>query len=122
MKNVIIGILGGICVIYVVLIALSVYCVSSRKNQMELCVSSVMRSVMEEYCGRKTAAGQVEQVLQEELSDRLSGDGSLSTIIYACDMEKGVISLEVTEEFPMPSGIDRTISTHKTIIWDRSGE
>lgn len=127
MKNVILGIISCMLVVYTMVFSLSIYCIYSRKNEVEKCLSETLYSAMERhYMARvyqlEQAAASDEQVEFEvinDIEDRLSSDSEVEAIVYVCDMEKGIISAQVEEKFTLPMGAERTISCRKTIIVDR---
>lgn len=130
MKNVVLGIIGCFIVIYTAMLSLSIYSVSVRKNQMEKCLSSALMGTMNKYYQPnmyvvdKAAVDdmQVENELINNIEDRLTSDSDIETMVYVCDMEKGIISAEIEEEFQLPMGRTKTISCKKTIIADQPME
>ncbi len=127
MKNVILGIIGCFIVIYTAMLSLSIYSVSVRKNQMEKCLSSALMSTMNKYYRPnmyvvdKAAVddSNVENELISNIEDRLTSDSDIETMIYVCDMEKGIISAKIEEQFKLPMGRTKTISCTKTIVADQ---
>ncbi len=45
-----------------------------------------------------------------------------SATVYVCDMEKGIISAGIEEEFKLPTGVTKKISCKKTIVADEPME
>lgn len=130
MKNVVLGIIGCFIVIYTAMLSLSIYSVSVRKNQMEKCLSAALMSTMNKYYKPnmyvvdKIAVNdtQVENELISDIEDRLTSDSDIDAMVYVCDMEKGIISAEIVEEFSLPMGRTKTITCSKTIIADQPME
>ncbi len=130
MKNVILGMIGGLIIIYTSVLSLSVYSVCIRKNQMEKCLSAALMSAMNRYYkpnmysfeNTHPDSSVVEMELVTDIEDRLSADTDIDTTIYICDMEKGIISAEIVEEFELPMGFEKKISCSKTIIADKEME
>ena len=86
MKNIILGILGCMIAVYTIVSCLSIYSISTRKNEMENCISQVLTA------------------------SRVSID------VKSCDMVSGVISVRVTEDFVLPGGFHKSIACDKTIL------
>ena len=61
-------------------------------------------------------------MLREEIAMRISSDTQVQTEVLACDMEKGLLSVRVTERFSLPGGRQKTLVFAKTAIIDRSIE
>lgn len=130
MKNVVLGIIGCFIVIYTAMLSLSIYSVSVRKNQIDKCLSAALMSTMNKYYKPnmyvvdKTAVddSQVENELISSIEERLTSDSDIDAMIYVCDMEKGIISAEIMEEFSLPMGRTKTITCSKTIIADQPME
>ena len=94
MKNIILGILGCMIAVYTIVSCLSIYSISTRKNEMENCIS---------------------QVLKYHLN-RLHTASRVSIDVKSCDMVSGVISVRVTEDFVLPGGFHKSIACDKTIL------
>ena len=130
MKNVVLGIIGCFIVIYTSMLSLSVYNVCVRKNQIEKCLSAALVSAMNKYYKpnmyvvEKTAVNNnyVENELVSDIEDRLTTYADIDTTIYVCDMETGIISAGIEEEFELPMGMTKTISCTKTIVADQPME
>ncbi|MEE1028369.1 MAG: hypothetical protein UH211_06765 [Agathobacter sp.] len=132
MKNMIVGIFGCFLLIYTIILSLSIYSISVRRNEVENCLASCLESAMKKfyeedmYMFRRdktvgdTDNSLVENWLEEDIQERLNSDSQVETTIYVCDMEKGIISAKVEEVFELPAGIEKRISCTKTIIADRS--
>ena len=53
--------------------------------------------------------------------DCTAGGTAIATV-YVCDMEKGIISAGIEEEFKLPTGVTKKISCKKTIVADQPME
>ena len=95
MKNVILGLLGCVIAIYTIVSCLSIYSISSRKNEVENCVAQVVKQNMQRYYAK---------------------EHSVSVDILACDMRTGILSVSVKEEFFLPTGTQKVIQCNKTMI------
>lgn len=129
MKNIILGLIGSVLVLYTILLSLGMYSLSVRRNELSNSLAEVMESIMEKYYmteERKeflsvdTAELETEvcNLIQEELSLRLTADSDVEIRISACDMEKGLLAVCAKETFRMPNGRMREISCEKTLIAD----
>ena len=125
MKNVTLGLVGTVLVIYVTVIALSILQVSMHRHELNRAVTQTMRQMMLCYYATNALTGEivysndyVQAEAETEIRDRLRGQ-ELAIHFYACDMEKGLLSMEVSETLHLPSGYDRTICCEKTILSDR---
>lgn len=75
MKQVIFGLLGTAMLIYTVISGLSVYSISSRRNEMENCIASVLKQNMDEYYVRYVPMWVLET--GEEADDEETDDGEM---------------------------------------------
>lgn len=115
MKNVILGMTGAAIVICLVVVCLSVYSISSRKNELENCVSQVLEQAVKRNF-KKGDDEQTRKQIAQDLLLRLTSDSQITINVHTCDMEQGIISVIVTEEFRLPGGMSKTIQCSKTII------
>ncbi|MBQ1993235.1 MAG: hypothetical protein II243_02095 [Lachnospiraceae bacterium] len=132
MKNMIVGIFGCFLLIYTVILSLGIYSITTRRNEVDNCLASCLESAMRRYYEVNMytpgGAGQdnnvdsstVEEMLVDDIEERLNSDSDVETTVYVCDMQKGIISAKVEEKFELPGGIEKIISCTKTIIADRS--
>ena len=49
MKNIILGILGCMVAVYTIVSCLSIYSISTRKNEMENCISQVLKYLLNRF-------------------------------------------------------------------------
>ena len=63
---------------------------------------------------------QAKIILEERIKESLHTNAKLKIEIMAFDMEKGIISVTVTEEYTQMNGITRTESVSKTAIMERT--
>ena len=116
MKNIVLGLLGCAMVIYTIVSCLSIYSISSRKNEVENCLAMVVRKNLTEYYHGEASDAEVVSAVKQELLSQLFSDSRVTVDIYACDMEKGVLSVGVTEEFYLPNGMWKKIKCTKTAV------
>lgn len=69
MKNIILGILGCMVAVYTIVSCLSIYSISTRKNEMENCISQVLKYHLNRYY----ATGVPDMEVEAYLSGRKSG-------------------------------------------------
>ena len=130
MKNTVLGIIGCLIAVYTAMLSLSVYNVCVRRNQMENTLSSVLQCAMESYyepnmyiVDKETVDNyEVKKAIISDLEERFTADGEVDAMVYVCDMQKGIISAGVEEEFNLPIGITKKISCKKIILADQPME
>lgn len=130
MKNTVLGIIGCLIAVYTAMLSLSVYNVCVRRNQMEKTLSSVLQCAMESYYEpnmyivdkEKVDNYEVKKAIISDLEERFTADGEVDAMVYVCDMQKGIISAGVEEEFNLPIGITKKISCKKIILADQPME
>lgn len=130
MKNTVLGIIGCLIAVYTAMLSLSVYNVCVRRNQMEKTLSSVLQCAMESYyepnmyiVDKETVDNyEVKKAIRSDLEERFTADGEVDAMVYVCDMQKGIISAGVEEEFNLPIGITKKISCKKIILADQPME
>lgn len=130
MKNTVLGIIGCLIAVYTAMLSLSVYNVCVRRNQMEKTLSSVLQCAMESYyepnmyiVDKETVDNyEVKKAIISDLEERFTADGKMEAMVYVCDMQKGIISAGVEEEFNLPIGITKKISCKKIILADQPME
>ena len=130
MKNTVLGIIGCLIAVYTAMLSLSVYNVCVRRNQMEKTLSSVLQCAMESYyepnmyiVDKETVDNyEVKKAIISDLEERFTADGEVDAMVYVCDMQKGIFSAGVEEEFNLPIGITKKISCKKIILADQPME
>ena len=130
MKNTVLGIIGCLIAVYTAMLSLSVYNVCVRRNQMEKTLSSVLQCAMDSYykpnmyiVDKETVDNyEVKKAVISDLEERFTADGKIDAMVYVCDMQKGIISAGVEEEFNLPIGITKKISCKKIILADQPME
>ena len=113
MKNVVLGIIGCLIVVYTAMLGLSVYNVTVRENQMEKCLSLALSGAMNRYYEpnmyivdkKPVSSYDVEKAVIEDIDERLTAGGTASTTVYK-----------------LPTGVTKKISCKKTIVADQPME
>jgi hypothetical protein len=127
MKNVVLGVIGGMLILYTAVIALTIYGVQSRKNEVENVLSQVVVDTLKEhYVPEMLRDGDyspdlpesIGEEICEELARRITSDSEVNVTILSCDMDKGILSVRVDEAYPLFDGTQRTWSFSKTAIVD----
>ena len=62
MKNIILGILGCMIAVYTIVSCLSIYSISTRKNEMENCISQVLKYHLNRYYATGVSDTEVEAI------------------------------------------------------------
>ncbi len=116
MKNIILGIVGCMIAIYTIVSCLSIYSISTRKNEMENCISQVLEYHLNRYYATETSDMEVEALVRQEIRRQLHAASRVSIDVKSCDMVSGIISVAVKEDFILPGGFHKSISCDKTIL------
>lgn len=118
MKNVILAIFGFMITLYTFSLMFSVLSLETRKNSLENHVARVVEGFLES--AYQTGSEQeVRQRLVWELSQNIDDSGSLTVDVLALDLQKGIISVKVSEAFRQFNGRMRTIVCEKTAIMEQ---
>ena len=112
------------------MLGLSVYNMTVRENQMEKSLSLALSGAMNRYYEpnmyivdkKPVSSYDVEKAVIEDINERLTVGGTAIATVYVCDMEKGIISAGIEEEFKLPTGVTKKISCKKTIVADQPME
>lgn len=120
MKQLILAFVGSLICIYVLVIALNCYSISVRLNQIESNVSPIIkRNLQEGY--RNLSNEEVQNRIKEELLLKFQ-KRNISFDFQEVDMERGIISLRMKEQFTLLSGKEKRIEWEKTILLDLHDE
>jgi hypothetical protein len=127
MKNAVLGILGGLLIIYTAVIALTIYGIQTRKNEVENVLSQIVVDTLKEHYipeilrdtdYRPDPPTKIEAEIRDELALRITSDTDVTVTILSCDMDKGILSVRVDETYYLFNGAERTYSHSKTAIVD----
>lgn len=121
MKNILLGLIGVMITVYTLLIGLNILTVQSHKNQLERNLSRVVKNVLEgEY--EQPSEESILQMMQEEVSDVMQEKGKREVEILALDLQKGILSVRVTEYITTIVGTQKEIVIEKTALVERSAD
>ena len=122
MKNVVFGYISATLLVMVLVSALGIYGLGSRKNEFSHQVAPAVAWALEEHYGNSlVSSSAIEEAIEKRLKDTVSSDTAVDVNIIAWDPAKGLLSVKVTGSFSYPGGNAATISTTKTAIMDRKG-
>jgi hypothetical protein len=122
MKNIILGMIGSLIAVYTFVSCLSIYSISSRKNEMENSIAKVLEQNLREYYGKENGDTDAAKSVKEDLLGGLGSDSTVSIDVLACDMSAGILSVAVKETFTLPGGKEKSVSCEKTIIVESEEE
>ncbi|MBR4026468.1 MAG: hypothetical protein IKJ01_02765 [Lachnospiraceae bacterium] len=121
MKTTIFGIIAVLIAIYTMALSLGIYNTQIRKNQLENSVSQIVKETLE-----LAYPNGDESIVKEELinhiKSRLNNIDTTKVEVLAFDLEKGIISVKVTETYNQLSGREKIISLEKTAIMEKEVE
>jgi hypothetical protein len=127
MKNAVLGIIGGLLIIYTAVIALTIYGIQTRKNEVENVLSQIVVDTLKEHYipeilrdteYRPDPPDDIEAEIRDELALRITSDTDVTVTILSCDMDKGILSVRVDETYSLYRGIQRNYTYAKTAIVD----
>ena len=72
MKNIILGILGCMIAVYTIVSCLSIYSISTRKNEMENCISQVLKYHLNRYYATGVSDTEVEAFVRQEIRQQFN--------------------------------------------------
>lgn len=115
MKNVILAFIGILITLYTFSSVFSVFSLQSRKNELENHVARIVEGFLENAYPNGDE-GMLKQRMISELSKNVDDSGKLTVEMQALDLQKGIISVKVSETFRQFNGKERTIVCEKTAI------
>lgn len=121
MKNILLGLIGVMIMIYTLLIGLNIITVQSHKNQLERNLSRVVKNVLEGEYGQ-VSEETIQQMIQEEVSDVMQDKGARVVEVLALDLQKGILSVRVKEYITTIVGTPKEIVIEKTALIEKSAD
>lgn len=119
MKNIILILFGFCMLIYTLLCGFQISSLQIRKNEIEKCVSRVLEENLSKGYQQEDEETVRERMI-EELTQCIRAKGYLTILFPIVDMEKGIISVQIKEEYSQPNGKHRTIEFEKTALVERT--
>lgn len=134
MKNILMGFVGSIVLMYSILISLTIYGIKLRENEMNRTLSQIGIEALEnnyvpEFLRTEdsvawsvecsNAEKKAKKQLKEDVEQCSNDDSQVEITILCCDMDKGLLSFEVKQDFSIPFGRSMSRSYARTILVDR---
>ena len=127
MKQVILGVYGIFLMVAMTMLGLTVYGMQSRENEMNNCLSRIVRDTLEEnyvpHFLQDELEGKGDDEVAAELKRRIGEaihtDSEVEIDVICCDMKKGILSVAVTESYNTPLGTRTEREYRRTAIVDR---
>lgn len=127
MKHVILGVYGIFLMVALTMLGLTVYGMQSRENEMNNCLSRIVRDTLEEnyvpHFLQDELEGKGDDEVAAELKRRIGEaihtDSEVEIDVICCDMKKGILSVAVTESYNTPLGTRTEREYRRTAIVDR---
>lgn len=91
MKNIVLGMIGAAVMVYLIVFCLSVYSITSRKNEVENCISQVLEQNLLHYYGGAYSDADVKVAVTQDLIARLQADSKIVVDVHICDMKQGIL-------------------------------
>lgn len=82
-ENIILGILGCMIAVYTIVSCLSIYSISTRKNEMENCISQVLKYHLNRYYATGVSDTEVEAFVRQEIRQQLHTASRVSIDVKA---------------------------------------
>ncbi len=117
-KNIILGVIGIFICMHVVFMGMNIYSLQTHKNQLNHVVSRAVEHGLEHGFRTEDELEVIAQV-EKEIKDSLNKSDNVVVEVKAIDLKKGLLSVEVTEEFSYITGKTKQISQEKTAIMDQ---
>ena len=126
MKNVIIALGVGLMSVLTILILFTVYGQNTRQNELEDTVSAAVEQTLKNYkISKHYDVKDVNELiadLNQNLILSVESDSELEVRVLAVDTEKGLIDIEVTEDYVQPNKTRGKAVCRKTIVVDEYAE
>lgn len=119
MKHVVFGMITGVMLIYVIVIGISLFSISSHRNELDNALSQEMETVMRTYYQNGesgNASDKAKEEIERLLRGRITSDSKVEVSVITCDMELGILTVKMTSHFPLPNGKMTKVEKEKTLI------
>lgn len=119
MKNAVLGIIGSGMLLYLLLLSVSLYSISSRENELDNCLSQIVEDTLVQFYQRdEVTEEKLEAFVEQSLSTRIKSESDVEFQIVAWDMERGLLSIWVEEKYVLPTGKEKVLRVQKTAVVD----
>lgn len=119
MKSYVLGMIGIGIILYMILCFVSIYSISTRKNELDNCASDVIRHVLEQYYGDGSVPqDKMVQIVEDEIQKRLNSSSKIDVEIIAMDLVKGLFFVEIRESFYLPNGFYKELKVRRNAIME----
>ena len=125
MKHLVFGVLSGGIVILFVVMLLTMQHKNVRKEELEQSLTEAMETTLQMVkadTDRDYTSEDMRTLLIRNLVPQMNSDSELTVRIVEADAEKGLLSVEVEEQFSYPGGKKGSIQCCRTILADDDGE
>lgn len=123
MRNIMAGILAGLIIAAVVVFCVTQQGRDTRQAEVKNALSEAIENSMETVMSTNSySINDKEEFVADFLESLLSQVESTSTLtvnILKADNEKGLLSVEVIEQYKHPNGKDGTVSVDRTVVFDQ---
>lgn len=123
MRNIVIGICSFSFLILLLMTGYTVAARQTRTNQLEAALNHAMQKIMENEDYPKANRPQSDEELvamfEQLFISQLSAKATYKVSILDVDCEKGLLSVEVTQDYPHLNGQNGSITIQKTVIRDK---
>lgn len=126
MKNVVMIIISGILGAIILAIVMTIYGRMNRSMELQGRLPSILEATLTNMSlEEKYEIDNTDEFIADlitDLSIDLDTDSDISVEITGKDMEKGLLSVRVTEHFKHPNGNKGTVECERTVILNRLNE
>lgn len=116
MKNVVLGLIETGMFLYMLLMMISIYSITTRKNELSNMSAQLVEDTLMNFCGSNSTSEEVERYLKDMAGQRLQADSRWNVEVTSMDLEKGLLGVALKEDYFLPNGFHRSIVIHKTAI------
>ncbi len=124
MKNLIYGLSMLVVLVLSGMLLMSIFSCTSRKHELYEHVSTAVETTMNQCFIKKTYPIVSEEEFLADFTENLvlsiSSNGTVRIMVHKLDLEKGIFSVTVREEYPKMSGQTGELEIHRTIVWNKS--
>lgn len=118
MKSLLLAMIASFVTLYALVLGLGWYNTTARYEEMEIMLSQVVRSHLEEGYGKGNDPGREENLISD-IRYRMRSNSKIEVIVHEIDYNLGVISVTVRESFVQLNGKEKQLEWKKTAIMDR---